>query len=70
MKEYHIFAGQEYYPSKGLGDFVTSCGTEEEAMKAVKALEISDGFDWITVAYTGGNEGMVSVYEYTNGLYQ
>lgn len=40
MKQYALFAGDNYYPMGGMGDFVGSFNTIEEALIAI------DGKDW------------------------
>jgi len=51
MKRFVVFAGSNYYPSAGLGDFVASFDTEEEAKLCVsdKKLQEESGSDWFLV---------------------
>ena len=51
MKRFAVFAGSTYYPSAGLGDFVASFDTEEEAKLCVvaKKLRKESGIDWFLI---------------------
>lgn len=42
VKRFVLFAGYDYYPSGGWGDFVESFDTAEEA----RAAQFANGCDW------------------------
>lgn len=47
---YHVFAGAQYYPSSGLGDYIDSYATLEEARAA--AMESRSWVDWWAIVVT------------------
>ena len=51
MKRFHAFAGMLYYPCSGLGDYVGSYETEEEARKAASKAKHKEGssYAWSTI---------------------
>jgi len=51
MKRFAVFAGSNYYPTQGLGDFVASFDTEDEAKQCVadKKLREESGIDWFLI---------------------
>jgi len=50
MKRFLLFAGSDYYPSGGWGDFNSDHDTALEAVLA--AAELEDGTDWWQVIDT------------------
>jgi len=44
MKQFLLFAGTDYYPSGGFGDFKSDHDTAMEAVLA--AADLDDGHDW------------------------
>lgn len=49
MTRFHLFAGDYYYPSAGLGDYVNSFDSEEAAMDHVnvgQSREYPGSFSW------------------------
>lgn len=46
MKKYLLFAGDHYYPSGGVRDFVGDFDSIEGAMSELIRFGRSDGFDW------------------------
>lgn len=59
MKRFLLFAGRDYYPSKGVGDLIGSFDTVEEAQQAAP---IADEYtDWSQV-YDGERDRVVAVW--------
>lgn len=48
-----VFAGEDYYPKGGRGDFVGWYYTYEDALERVKALPFEGAFDWIEISCLG-----------------
>lgn len=48
MKRFLLFAGMEYYPNGGWGDFRNSFDTLEEAKREI-LVEIVQGNDWYQI---------------------
>ncbi|KPJ88509.1 MAG: hypothetical protein AMJ53_16710 [Gammaproteobacteria bacterium SG8_11] len=48
-----VFAGQDYYPQGGRGDFVGWYYTYEDALARVKRLMFEYTVDWIEINYLG-----------------
>ena len=46
MKRFLIFAGDNYYPSGGMRDFIGDYGTFQEAESNLLNLVIKNGWDW------------------------
>ena len=53
MKQFLLFAGDQYYPNGGWGDFEGSFDSIDEAKVAEKALP---GHDWFQVVDTASGE--------------
>ena len=47
MKRYLVFAGEDYYPAGGWGDFIEAFASHEDA--ASKAAECEERGDWSQV---------------------
>jgi len=47
MKRYLLFVGQQYYPSKALGDLKCAFDSMDEALAAVPGLE---EYEWAIIA--------------------
>lgn len=51
MKRFVLFFGATYYPSQGLGDYVNSFDTLDEAKaKAYEIFERHDAYSWAQIA--------------------
>lgn len=55
MKRFLIFAGPDYYPSGGMGDYIAVRESLEEAISVAK----STSCDWYNIAEVGEKEVLV-----------
>lgn len=62
---YHVFAGDHYYPTSGVGDYVGGFQDLQEATTA----GWKDGPDWVIVLTENENHQLVEVYNERTGLY-
>lgn len=55
MKRYLVFKGENYYPSKGMGDWVCDFDSLEEAIESAKILFNADPYFTWALVYDGLN---------------
>jgi hypothetical protein len=65
LKQFASFAGSQYYPSSGIGNYVGTFATLEEAKEAAWKRNP----DWVTVAYIHPTGDLSELYYGNNGLY-
>jgi hypothetical protein len=45
MKRYFAFYGDQYYPERGMGDFIGSYETKESAIESINNMHLQNGYE-------------------------
>lgn len=53
MNRYHVFAGDNYYPSAGKGDYKASFSEYDEAKEYIEE-SVLNNFDWVCILWDDG----------------
>ncbi len=51
MTKYHLFSGNHFYPSAGLGDYIESFDNVESARVEAKKLADEEFYSWASIIF-------------------